>query len=298
MTLYRKNLYFVFISLLLTVCYILYGYFFRNFITQPDLPKEYLTYKYLDSKPASDHFEIIKLADDLLNFNNFYFSPMSETVVIQSNKNGFSYDRDPLRLYYKFNIQGKLIDSLIVDRFDYYKVRKKYLISEDHYISWIIDNDTTRHDYTELNPKADWDADRTFEEFERLSKKASSVYFFKSVFKKYNGDTEAFFDKAIFLIDQKWYAIYGKKIYVYPEPEEQSEKDKKTILPVYTQKLSQHGDNLSQVDAYYNLIIKNDTLKIKREVWSDRSDLVYYCSPANPEFCIIEGTNFIIKPKK
>jgi len=298
MTLYRKNLYFVCISLSITVCYILHGYFFRNFISQPDLPKEYLTYKSLEERPESNAYEIFQLQDNLLNLNNYYFSPLSKTVVIQSGKKGFSNDNDPLRLYYKFNTDGKLIDSLIVNNYDYYKVRKKYLIAEDYYISWIIDNDSTRHKYTDINPKADWDTDHTFEEFDRLSKKASSVYFFKSALKKYyRDDSEEVFDKVIFLIDNKWYALYGKNLYAVPEPDNLSEEEK-TISPVYTHKISKFGDTSWEVNAYYNLIIKNDTLKIKKEMWNDRLDLVYYSSPSYPEFCIIKGTNYIIKPKK
>ncbi|MFH7002958.1 hypothetical protein [Flavobacterium bizetiae] len=294
MNLYKKNLYFVCISLFIAVSYILYGYFFRNFITQPDLPKKYLAYKNLEDTVKSAHYEIVSLGDNSLNTNTVYFSPLSETVVFESAKQGFDNDNDEFRLHYKFDNKGKLIDSLKTRRYDSYEIYESYLLSKKNYISWIIDNDTIRHNYIELNPKADWTFERTEEEYNKLSKKASSVYCFKAQMHNYNSDDVGqYFDKALFLIDKKWYALYGKSLF----KETVSKPYQKIFAPVYTHKVSKLGSNSWRVNAFYDIVIKNDTLKLKNESWSDRTDMGYYSHPANPAFCILRNsTYFIIRP--
>lgn len=275
----------------------MYGYFFKNFITQPELPAKYLAYKSLEDKVKSANYEIVSIGDNSLNMNTIYFSPLSETVVFESDKQGFSNDNDEFRLHYKFDNKGKLIDSLKTRRYDSYEIYKSYLLSQDDYISWIIDADSTRHKYIELNPKADWTFEHTEEEYNKLSKKASSIYCFKAQVHNYNSDDVGqYFDKALFLIDKKWYALYGKSLFIESESNKQND-DENIISPIYTHKLSKHGENLWQVNAFYNIVIKNDTLKIKNEVWNDRSDLVYYKHPTNPAFCILRhSTYFITKP--
>lgn len=294
MNLYKKNLYFVCISLFIAVSYILYGYFFRNFITQPDLPKKYLAYKNLEDTVKSAHYEIVSLGDNSLNTNTVYFSPLSETVVFESAKEGFGNDNDEFRLHYKFDNKGKLIDSLKTRRYDSYEIYESYLLSKKNYISWIIDNDTIHHNYIELNPKADWTFERTEEEYNKLSKKARSVYCFKAQMHNYNSDDVGqYFDKALFLIDKKWYALYGKSLF----KETVSEPYQKIFAPVYTHKVSKLGSNSWRVNAFYDIVIKNYTLKLKTEVWSDRTDLAYYSHPIDPAFCIIKhSTYFIIRP--
>lgn len=294
MNLYKKNLYFVCISLFIAVSYILYGYFFRNFITQPDLPAKYLAYKSVEDTVKSAHYEIVKLGDNSLNLNTTYFSPVTKTVVFESGKEGFGNDNDEFKLYYKFDNKGKLIDSLKTRRYDSYEIYESYLLSKENYISWIIDNDTIRHNYIELNPKADWTFERTEEEYNKLSKKASSVYCFKAQMHNYNSDDVGqYFDKALFLIDKKWYALYGKSLF----KESISEPYQKIFAPVYTHKVSKLGSNSWRVNAFYDIAVKNDTLKLKTEVWSDRTDLAYYRHPTDPAFCIIKySTYFIIRP--
>lgn len=294
MNLYKKNLYFVCISLFIAVSYILYGYFFRNSITQPDLPAKYLAYKSVQDTVKSAHYEIVKLGDNSLNLNTTYFSPITETVVFESGKEGFGNDNDEFKLYYKFDNKGKLIDSLKTRRYDSYKIHESYILSKEDYISWIIDNDTIRHNYIELNPKADWTFERTEEEYHKLSKKASSVYCFKAQKHNYNSDDVGqYFDKAIFLIDKKWYALYGESFF----KETVSDPIAKTLSPVYTHKLSKLGNDIWKVNAFYDIVVKNDTLKIKTEVWSDRVDLVYESHPINPGFFILKySPYFIIRP--
>ncbi|WP_289663823.1 hypothetical protein [Flavobacterium panacagri] len=299
MTLYKKNAYFVIITLFITICFIMYGYFFRNSIEQPNLPKKYLAYKSLEDTIKSAHYEIVSLQSYPVSLNAFHFSPLSESVVFESNKKGFSGEYDEYRLYYKFNNKAKLTDSLITKRYDSYKIFKSYLLSREDYITWIIDNDTIRNTYIELNADLKWTPEHIKSEYDKLCKKASSLYCFKgSVSVHDSGNPALNIDKNLFLIDKKWHALYGNDLYLEPATEKQI-KTEVTNSPVYTHKLSKHGENLWMINAYYNLIIKNDTLKIKEEVWSDRSDLVYYRHPEYPDFCILASSGcFFIKPKK
>jgi hypothetical protein len=300
MTLHKKNLYFIFISLIITICSILYGYFFKNIIIQPPLPSEYLAYKSLNDTIKSANYEIIGLREPFNNLGALHFSPLSKHVVFESNKKGFSGEYDKFRLYYKFNSKAELIDSLTTDNYDDYEIFKSYLMSRDDYISWIIDSDTTRNKYVELNADLKWTPDHIKREYDKLSKEASSHYFFRGVANvRDSGNPALNIDKNIFLIDKKWYALYGDDLFEKPTTEKQIETEpKKIILPIYTQRLQDHK-YFSYLSAYYDLIIKKDTLKIKAEMWSDRLEIHYYSHPEYPDFCILGSFGyFFIKPKK
>lgn len=246
----------------------------------------------------SNNYEIVRLLDNSKNIDEFYFSPLSKTVVFKIHKTSSSVN-DDLRFYYKLNNKAKLIDSLVTDNYDSYKILKKYLLSRENYISWIIDGDSTRYKYIELNPKADWTVEHTEKEFDKLIKKANAVYFFKAQTHNYNSDDVGqYFDKAVFLIDKKWYALYGKNLFTESTPAEPNEEETK-IAPVYTHKLAKLNDDTWRLNAYYNLILRKDTLKLKTEFWTDRLELVYYHHPTDPEFCLLKNNYFfyMVKPK-
>jgi hypothetical protein len=312
MNVYKKNILLIIALTVFLFVNVFHVFLFRNIIDQPELPDRYKSYKaFRKTTSKSLNYEITKLTGSWAEKDSFekpIFLEKSDFVVLHTNAKPSSYGES---LYYKMDKNAKLVDS-IPDI--YYGIRNGYLISEDAYCTWVIDGDTVKNKYIDINIDTKWESEKVKKEFDRLRNKAvSTAYFNSDNLWKYNSKNyENEIDKAVFLIDGKWYALYGKDldlpIYrVLSEGKEKSLGSKFThsLLADYFHKTELRGRRKSEweVNAYFNFIKEKDTLKIfqKMDLNGEKDDLfLTYYSSKNINFYLIladyaEGY-YIIKP--
>lgn len=312
MNIYKKNILTIIALIVFLFANVFHVYLFRNTIDQSELPVRYKSYKAFQKTTVSSlNYEIIKLRGswgDVDSFEEPIFLEKSEFVVLHANAKSNS-QRAPV--YYKLDKNGEVVDS--IPDINSYKIRNGYLMTKDAYSTWMIDGDTLNHKYIDINMNAG-ESEKIKTEFERLRNKAVSIAYFDSdVLWKYDSKNhENEIDKAVFLIDGKWYALYGKDldlpIYrILSEEKEKVLQSKFTHLlrADYFHKTELKGREISEweVNAYFTFIKEKDTLKIFQEMDlnGENADLflTYYTSK-NINFYLILGdyaeSYYIIKP--
>lgn len=276
MNVYKKNILIIVLLIVFLFVNIFYVYLFRNNIDQPQLPVKYKSYKeFRKTTVKSLNYEIIKLRgswDDKDYFGEPIFVENSDFVVLHSNAwpsaNGDSF-------YYKLDKNGKLVDS--IPDINYSGIRDGYLIAENEYSSWMIDGDTLKHKYTDLNSDAGWQPERIKTEFDKLRNKAvSTAYFNYDRLWKYDSENyENKIDKAVFLVEGKWYALYGEDLDLpdYTTLSKEKEKSYQTkyihlLQADHFHKTALKGRDMWvwKVNAYFNFIKEKDTLKFFQEM--------------------------------
>ncbi|NRT16677.1 hypothetical protein HNP99_003049 [Flavobacterium sp. 28A] len=312
MNIYKKNTLFIIGLTIILFLNIFYVFLFRNSIDQPELPDSYKSYKaFRDTTTKSLNYEITKLKGSWSEKDSFeepIFAENSDFVVLHSNLRPSSNGKS---LFYKLDKNAKLVDS-IPDT--YFNIRNAYLINQDSYCTWLTDGNKVNKKYIDINSDTEWGTKKVQKEFKLLMNKAISIDFFyyDYLWEDHSKNHEDKIDKAIFLIDGKWYALYGKDLNlpIYLTLSTQKEelfrsKFTHTLLADYFHKTNSIGSNeiIWNGNAYFNFIKEKDTLKIfqKMEFNGEKEDLfLTYYGSKNINFYLIlneysEGYH-IIKP--
>lgn len=324
MNVYKKNIILLATLILCFALSIVYGYGFRNFIKQPKLPAAYSQYKSIDSGASSKNYEFKHLfngeADEI-----YFENPIGikNGVIIHVN----STDSDKsANIYYKIDQNGNLADSLIYSQNEYATaLQKGYLIHNDYYRSWALDGDTSKHKYIPINYDLKLDSVARKNEFFKLNANAMASKFISHDYLWDNDDlkSEAKIDKFLFLIKDKWYALYGANLKEY-EGQEINEPD--TLQnQLKGEQILGKADNIIQVNYFYkslreltdgkiwwfgtgyvNLKVGLENIEIKHEMryYEDTKTFSYlelklYEDP-NHKFKLLSNGNaifYVIKPK-
>ena len=321
MNIYQKNGLVVLLLIIGFVASIAYGYGFRNFINQPSFTAKDVEYKMLTEGVKSEKYSVSPLFKDQYGIDRSrpYFFPERKNIVFMDNHGDKSEHS-----FYKIDSLGNLVDSIRLSK-DYSTIIfGEYILQNTSYSSWIIDGDTTRKNYKEFNADADWSEEKVEDEFNRLKQKAKDVFYFKyERLWDYNDPRkESKIDKAVFLIDGKWYALYGKNLYVNLDdlPDHtlpnlitsSSNFDKPNPIAYVAdfQRINRTEKNRWDGFAYINLLYKTDTIKIKTKMAQNEKpkndqekypayNMGYY-KPEGLPFAIIaqDHVYYIIKTKK
>lgn len=321
MNIYQKNSLVVLSLILGFVLSIAYGYGFRNFIDQPSFSAKDIEYKMITEGIKSDNYNVSPLFKIRYRFelSRPYYFPERKNIVfvdIQGDKSE--------RSFYKVDSLGNLVDSIRF-RKDYSTIIfGAYILQNTAYSSWIIDGDTTSKNYIAYNADASWSEEKIEDEFDLLKQKAKDVFYFKyeSLWDYNDPRKENKIDKAVFLIDGKWYALYGKNLYVNLDdlPDHKLtnlilgssnfDKPNKIAYVADFQKLSRIRKNQWDGFAYINLFYKTDTIKIKGKLTQNekpKNDQGKYAAynlgfykPEGLSYAFIAQDNvyYIIKPKR
>lgn len=320
MTIYRKNILVIILAIAGFILSIAYGYFFRNFIQQPDFKLIDSQYKLLSEGVKTERYSVTRL------FKNSYRDNLSKPYYFSSRKNiiFIKHDEDKRKQsFYKLDSLGNVADSITFNN-DYSTILcGDYILQNTAYSSWILDGDTTTKKYIELSASVDWPEDKVEEEFSRLNQKATDVFYFKfdRLWKYDDPNRNREIDKAIFLINGKWVALYGKKLYVnldnLPDtqlpnlvPDSKAfDKPNSIVYVADYQKINRVKENNWYGFAYINLFYKTDTIKIKAKLFQNEKpkndqgkyptyNFGYY-QPKNLPYLLLyeDDVYYIIKPK-
>ena len=321
MNIYQKNGLLILSVVIGFVLSIAYGYGFRNFIVQPSFAAKDVEYKMLTEGIKSDKYNVSPLFKDQYGIDRskpYFFRQRKHIVFVEDQE-----DKSE-KSFYKIDSIGNLIDS-ITYRKDYSTVIfGEYILQNLAYSSWIIDGDTTRKNYIAYNAGANWSEEKVEDEFDRLKRRAKDVFYFKyERLWDYNDPRkERKIDKAVFLIDGKWNALYGKNLYVnlndLPDNiltnliPDSSDFDKPNSIAYVAdfKKINRAQKNQWNGFAYINLFYKTDTIKIKAKLAKNenpKNDLVKYpaynfgyYTPEGLPYALIAQDHiyYIIKEKK
>lgn len=321
MNVYQKNSIVILSSILGFVLSIAYGYCFRNFIDQPGFSAKDIEYKMITEGIKSDNYIISPLFKMTYRFelSRPYYFPERKNIVFVDNQG----DRSE-RSFYKVDSLGNLVDSIRF-RKDYSTIIfGAYILQNTAYSSWIIDGDTTSKNYIAYNADANWSEEKTEAEFDRLKRSANDVFYFKyeNLWQYDDAKRDRKIDKAVFLIDDKWYALYGRNLYVNLDIlldhtltnlipwSSNFDKPNKISYVADFQKLNRIRKNQWDGFAYINLFYKTDTIKIKAKLTQNEKpkndqgkyaayNLGYYRPEGLPYALIAQDyVYYIIKPKK
>jgi len=320
MNIYQKNCLVILSLILGFVLSIAYGYSFRNFIDQPSFSAKDLEYKMMTEGIKTERYSISKLFknDYSVNLSRPYYFPQHKVIVFNS------YRDKSEQSFYKIDSQGNLVDSITFSQ-DYSTIIfGDYILQNKAYSSWIIDGDTTKKNYIEVNAGTNWSEDKVENEFDRLKRSAEDVFYFKyeSLWDYDDPRNESKIDKAVFLINGIWYALYGKNLYVdlndLPDhilpnliPDDSSFDQPNSIAYVADfQKTNRVKENEWNGLAYINLLYKTDTIKIKAKLTQNEKpinnlgkyaayNMGYFKPDGLPYAFIVQDDNYyIIKTKK
>ncbi|MFC3561410.1 hypothetical protein [Pedobacter jamesrossensis] len=318
MSVYKKNIILLAILILCFVLTIAYGYAFRNFISQPNIPAKYNEYKSIHSGVNSKHFELKQVLNGELN--NLYFEQpiFADNFVIIHATSAFS--NRPKNIYYKIDSAGKLADSLIYKTDEYPNgFLKGYLVHQDYYLKWALNGDTAKHKYILINYDLKLDSASMLNQFFKLNSEAKTRKFIGHNYLWKNDDPKwkSEIDKVLLLINDKWYAYYGANLKDYEEINEPDTipnqlkgeqvlgKPENNFEVVYFHKTSQiTKDWFGQ--AFVNLKIGNDTLNFKHEMRFNEDkktcyyrELKMYNNPKSNLQLLGNGRTgfYVIKPK-
>ena len=277
MNIYQKNGLIVLSLIIGFVISIAYGYCFRNFINQPSFTAKDVEYKMLSEGIKSDKYSVSPL------FKNGYGITLSAPYYFHERKNvifiGNHGDKSE-HSFYKIDSLGNLVDSIRFSKDHSTTIFGEYILQNTAFSSWIVDGDTTRKTYVEFNADADWTEGKVEAEFDRLKQKAKDVFYFKyERLWDYNDPRkESKIDKAVFLIDGKWHALYGKNLYVNLDDlpdntlpnlmfsNNSLDKPNPIAYVAHFQKINRVKKNEWLGFAYINLFYKTDTIKIKTKM--------------------------------
>ncbi|RZL27883.1 MAG: hypothetical protein EOO96_21715 [Pedobacter sp.] len=321
MNIYQKNGVIVLLLIIGFVASIAYGYGFRNFINQPSFTAKDVEYKMLTEGVKSDKYSVSPLfkSEHRIDLSVPYFFRERKNIIFIGN-----YGDKSEHSFYKIDSLGNLVDSIKFGKNYSTTIFGEYILQNTGYSSWIIDGDTTRKNYKEFNADADWSEEKVEDEFDRLKQKAKDVFYFKyERLWDYNDPRkESKIDKAVFLIDGKWHALYGKNLYVNLDDlpdntltnlitnSRNFDKPNPIAYVADFRKINRVKKDTWDGLAYINLFYKTDTIKIKTKMAQNEKpkndqqkypayNMGYY-KPEDLPYAIIahDYVYYIIKTKK
>ncbi|SHE81821.1 hypothetical protein [Pedobacter caeni] len=260
----------------------LFHFAFRNTIDQPPTPAQYAAYLPLDSGAKNAHLELKSLFANNLDRGRLLpplMDPVTGMVMLNTVKEETNYSDG--NVYYRLDSSGRLVDSLLVE--DYYiSLNREYIIHPNYYYSWFLDGHQEKREYLPVNEDLKLGTKALQQRYETLYRDAELVQLFGYQMLWGNGTTErekrkyydTKTDKAIFLIRNKWYALYGKDLKTMPGGEKKKSLD--TIRQLNLDQLGVPNPYLYVANfrkdskgyegwdgtAYLNIMMGKDTLKV------------------------------------
>ncbi|SDL54001.1 hypothetical protein SAMN05421820_101692 [Pedobacter steynii] len=256
---------------------------FRNTIDQAALPVQYAAYLPLDSGAKTAKLELKLLFGDPMDRKKL-FPPLidlkTRMIMLHALKEQTNFS--DVNVYYRLDSNGNLMDSLRVEDYDI-SLNREYIIHPDYYYSWFLDGNPEKQEYLPVNEDLKLGNKALQQRYEALHKKAALVQFFgyRMLWGK-NGVTEGvrrrFYDtktdKVIFLIQNKWYALFGKDLEGMPGGEKKTTLDSIKAFKLdqlgkpnpYLYVANFHKERKGYQEwigtAYLNLMMGKDTLKL------------------------------------
>ncbi|RQO69531.1 hypothetical protein DBR43_15765 [Pedobacter sp. KBW06] len=266
---------------------------FRNTIDQPPLPGQYAGYLPLGAAAKSNALELKLLVGDPGERRKL-FPPLRDpkTGMILLHALQEETNSTDVNVYYRIDANGTLLDSLRVEDYDI-SLNREYIIHPDYYYSWFLDGSSGRQEYLPVNKDLKLGTEALRQEYEALYKKATLVQFFgyQMLWGKNGvteGDRRRFYDtktdKVIFLIQNKWHALFGKDLEGMPGGEKKATLDSIKALNLdrlgvpnpYLYVANFHKESQGYQEwngmAYLNLMLGKDTLKLKTEMTVKESE--------------------------
>lgn len=257
---------------------------FRNTIDQPALPSQYAGYLPLDAAAKSKALELKLLFGDGRDRRKI-LPPLRDpkTGMILLHTLQEETNSSDVNVYYRLDTNGKLRDSLRVQDYDI-SLNREYIIHPDYYYSWFLDGNPEKQEYLPVNKDLKLGNKALQQQYETLYKKATLVQFFgyQMLWGKNGvtvGDRRRFYDtktdKTIFLIQNKWYALFGKELEAMPGGEKKStldsvkafKLDQLSVPNPYLYLANFHKESKGYKEwngtGYLNMMLGKDTLKLR-----------------------------------
>lgn len=185
---------------------------YHNFLPQPSLPKQYKDYRLPEAQPESPHYRMELLVSGKIEAP--YYDSAGRTVILEAGRDVGQPDGNTsyTNTYYKLDASGNMVDSF-VDADEILFRADNYLLQQDHYYTWIIDGDTTAHPYGRLEEDTkDADPKKLLAAYYN---RASLIYFYNSYDVYSDDSTDKDRDRIVLLIDQQWYQLRGYELVDY-----------------------------------------------------------------------------------
>lgn len=151
------------ISLIIAFVLSIFIFYWANKINQPTLDSKYNNYKNLDDDITSENYEIEFLIDagEYCSMSEPYLLTSKSEIIINSLFDS-SNKRDPLKMCFRINKSGTIIDSLdsagLLPQNEQINFENGYL-TENHtsrIFTWVFDQNKTVQNADSLHIKDDW----------------------------------------------------------------------------------------------------------------------------------------------
>ncbi len=265
------------------------------------LPEELNEYSFLNTKFVSDKFEVVLLSEVEYSMGpspiRLFYSVNNQVILEQEvdSKTTNGGER-----YFKLDKNANIIDSIYVasEGGENTVFIREYMIHTTYegvcdYTTWPLDGNKTPKKMTIVNQDLSWPDEKTAQEQEKIIRNAD-YYFYDVNHYTNTNDQEWSLQKLFYCMDGKWqilyrpfpksisideqlnYTRYRDNFYYSSDGEQNDDEQKKFILKYYDkeQKLkywhSIGGGNPGfSVNGwvgtgYFDILLLNDTLKIKR----------------------------------
>lgn len=307
----------------------------KNLLPKTPLPAKYRSYQDLGKSSSNAAFEIKKLKEKALFYNE------SQNILILSDTD----DTSKGSTIYKMNADGLFTDSLRLDKNADYQ--NHYLLSSKFYYDWVITGNSEKHPYLEIESKGIKDPAKLDSMLQKNYDNATATHIY------YSSDLENDSRyRYLFLINSNWYSLdidvdvknfdsdkdyvkyfdnnlqtykIGESYFALPEKFESYYKyqnsksstekikfyvdyfDKKTFVPEHG---GPHAGNMPHWEgvAYINYVKGRDTLKFKDEnvnlmdkthweSWEKYEETPHIYTSRKLNFAIIDGMMIKHRPK-
>jgi len=201
---------------ILAIAYSLSDFSFINVLPKSSLPEKYKTYQEIDKGISSKHYQTSLLfsSDNDMRLGDFppIFYAADSTVIVATQKELKNGENTELhKTYLKLDVNGELIDSLTYNK-DWPMDWAGYLITPKGYCSWIMDGNKKTHPYIEENGALSQDSLSVDKRFKALYQASQYVYYYSYWDMEDPRLQSLEVDKAIFFLNGKWIALYGKNL--------------------------------------------------------------------------------------
>ena len=313
---------------ILAIAYSLSDFSIMNVLPKGSRPEKYKAYQEIDQGISSKHYKASLLfsSDIDMRLGDFppIFNAANHTVIVARQKEIQNGENTELhKTYLKLDANGELIDSLTYNK-DWPMDWGGYLVTPKGYCSWILDGNKETHPYAEENVALSQDSLSVDRRFKALYRASQYVYYY-SHWEMENPRLQSLeVDKAIFFLNGKWIALYGKNLsgqdangykikgksqvanMVSQIDNTNLDKRNPFIYMDYFQKEHyRKGNRISfgsptgnsspdrwEGTGYFNLILKKDTLHFKQDIVKDDDDWhPANSSPFSPPVYIYYFTN-------
>jgi hypothetical protein len=312
---------------ILAIAYSLSDFSVMNILPKGSLPEKYKAYQEIDKGISTKYYQASLLfsSDNDLGLEDWppIFNAMNNTVIVARQTEIKSGESTELhKTYLKLDANGALIDSLTYNK-DWPLDWGGYLITPKGYCSWILDGNKETLPYTEENGAFTQDSISVDKRFKELYQASPYVYYYSHWDIDDSRLQSLEVDKALFFLNGKWIALYGKNLsgqsaqgykikgkskvadMVSRIDNTNLDKHNPFIYMDHFQKelyRKGHGPSLGsptgnsspdrwEGTGYFNLILKKDTLHFKQDITKDDDWHSANMSPYSPPVYMYYFTN-------